>query len=96
MQASGGAGEPRTRRLRTPSHLEKKGRWGHMIRCVACGKFYGRTEMVMVNVTGLKGEDALCPSCERVWNDLADSLDAESAALIEQRYEEFKKERRVG
>ncbi len=52
--------------------------------------------MVMVNVTGLKGEDALCPSCGRVWNDLADSLDAESAALIEQRYEEFKKERRVG
>jgi Zn-finger nucleic acid-binding protein len=68
---------------------------GYAMRCAACGKDYGRTEMVMVNVTGLQEVDPLCPSCTRVWNDRADNLDAEPTVVVRQRYEDFKKERRV-
>ncbi len=62
------------------------------LQCDACGKPYGRTELTMVDFTGLQEAPPLCPSCARVWNDMVDRT---PNAPMPQQYEEFKKGRRT-
>jgi hypothetical protein len=60
--------------------------------CDTCGQPYGRTELTMVDFTGLQQPPSLCPSCARAWND---SVDRTPNAPMPQHYDEFKKGRRT-